>query len=171
MVEFTPLHIWNIGEENTVEYTLPTGFEEASSDWVGIYKVTMTLKSLLKSINSKTQKSLDDCRRTLWAYPTTSVMSIHRGAKHQTVIIHMIKSFTISNFPIPLIWMKMSDTNFCTSNAPEEVSPVWLASVNHSKLKNDVHHRDLIRSIEFAFEFAHRLAVKRNIYVVVWFVH
>lgn len=39
MVEFTPMHTWNIGEENVVEYTLPLGFEEAESDWVGIFKV------------------------------------------------------------------------------------------------------------------------------------
>lgn len=39
MVEFTPLHVWQIGEENTIEYSLPTGFDEASSDWIGIYKV------------------------------------------------------------------------------------------------------------------------------------
>ncbi|XP_055317820.1 inositol polyphosphate 5-phosphatase K [Sitodiplosis mosellana] len=38
MVEFTPLHIWEIGEENNIEYTLPLGFDEMSSDWVGIYK-------------------------------------------------------------------------------------------------------------------------------------
>lgn len=39
IVEFTPLQLWNIGEENTIEYVLPSGFEEASSDWIGIYKV------------------------------------------------------------------------------------------------------------------------------------
>lgn len=33
------MHIWEIGEENTIEYTLPLGFDEAGSDWVGIYKV------------------------------------------------------------------------------------------------------------------------------------
>ncbi|XP_031634308.1 inositol polyphosphate 5-phosphatase K [Contarinia nasturtii] len=37
-VEFTPLHIWKIGEENTIEYKLPNGFDEAHSDWIGIYK-------------------------------------------------------------------------------------------------------------------------------------
>lgn len=39
MVEFAPLHIWKIGEENTIEYTLPLGFDEAGCDWVGIFKV------------------------------------------------------------------------------------------------------------------------------------
>lgn len=38
-VEFTPMHTWNIGEENVVEYTMPLGFDEAESDWVGIFKV------------------------------------------------------------------------------------------------------------------------------------
>lgn len=38
-VEFTPMHTWQIGEENIVEYTLPNGFDEAGSDWIGIYKV------------------------------------------------------------------------------------------------------------------------------------
>lgn len=39
IVEFKPLLTWHIGEENVIEYTLPNGFEEAGSDWVGIYKV------------------------------------------------------------------------------------------------------------------------------------
>lgn len=43
MVEFKSVHIWQIGEENTVEYTLPSGFDEASSDWIGIYKVRINI--------------------------------------------------------------------------------------------------------------------------------
>lgn len=42
MVEFTSLHVWQIGEENTIEYSLPSGFDEASSDWIGIYKVCLS---------------------------------------------------------------------------------------------------------------------------------
>lgn len=38
-VQFTPMQIWQINEENIVEYSLPLGFEEAGSDWIGIYKV------------------------------------------------------------------------------------------------------------------------------------
>lgn len=46
MVEFKPVHIWQIGEENTIEYMLPHGFDEASSDWIGIYKVmNISMKS------------------------------------------------------------------------------------------------------------------------------
>lgn len=42
IVEFAPKQIWQIGEENIVEYSLPLGFEEAGSDWIGIYKVCIT---------------------------------------------------------------------------------------------------------------------------------
>ena len=41
MVDFAPIHIWQIGEENTIEYTLPTGYEEAENDWIGVYKVSV----------------------------------------------------------------------------------------------------------------------------------
>lgn len=44
MVEFTPMHTWHIGEENVVEYTLPVGFDEAESDWVGIFKVCIEIR-------------------------------------------------------------------------------------------------------------------------------
>lgn len=44
-VEFMPIQIWQINEENIVEYSLPLGFEEAGSDWIGIYKVNFINKS------------------------------------------------------------------------------------------------------------------------------
>lgn len=37
-VEFASIQLWQIGEENVVEYSLPIGFEEAGSDWIGIFK-------------------------------------------------------------------------------------------------------------------------------------
>lgn len=43
IVEFTPLHTWQIGEENVVEYTLPINFDEANSDWIGVYKVSIPI--------------------------------------------------------------------------------------------------------------------------------
>lgn len=43
VVDFSPVHIWQIGEENNVEYTLPFGYEEAENDWIGIYKVSNIL--------------------------------------------------------------------------------------------------------------------------------
>lgn len=47
-VEFAPIHIWYTGEENLVEYILPDDFEEASSDWIGIFKVmSISLHPLL----------------------------------------------------------------------------------------------------------------------------
>lgn len=39
-VEFASIQIWQINEENIVEYSLPIGFEEGGSDWIGIYKVS-----------------------------------------------------------------------------------------------------------------------------------
>lgn len=39
-VEFSTIQIWQINEENIVEYSLPLGFEEAGSDWIGIFKVS-----------------------------------------------------------------------------------------------------------------------------------
>lgn len=39
IVDFSPINIWQIGEENVIEYTLPFGYEEAENDWVGVYKV------------------------------------------------------------------------------------------------------------------------------------
>lgn len=39
IVDFSPVPLWQIGEENVIEYTLPHGYEEAGNDWIGIYKV------------------------------------------------------------------------------------------------------------------------------------
>ncbi|XP_055854182.1 phosphatidylinositol 4,5-bisphosphate 5-phosphatase A-like isoform X3 [Episyrphus balteatus] len=36
-VDFRDVPIWIIGEENTVEYYKPHGFEEEDNDWIGIY--------------------------------------------------------------------------------------------------------------------------------------
>lgn len=38
-IEFSPILLWQIGENNKIEYTVPTGYEEAESDWIGVYKV------------------------------------------------------------------------------------------------------------------------------------
>lgn len=38
-VDFSPINIWQIGEDNIIEYTLPFGYEEAENDWIGVYKV------------------------------------------------------------------------------------------------------------------------------------
>lgn len=39
IVDFSPINIWQIGEDNVIEYTLPFGYEEAENDWIGVYKV------------------------------------------------------------------------------------------------------------------------------------
>lgn len=39
VVEFKPIDIWTVGEENTVTYILPPGYEEKESDWIGVFKV------------------------------------------------------------------------------------------------------------------------------------
>lgn len=39
IVDFTPVTLWQIGEDNVIEYTLPFGYEEAENDWIGVYKV------------------------------------------------------------------------------------------------------------------------------------
>ncbi|XP_034475415.1 inositol polyphosphate 5-phosphatase K [Drosophila innubila] len=36
-VHFTPLSVWSIGDENTVEYRKQTEFEEGPNDWIAIY--------------------------------------------------------------------------------------------------------------------------------------
>lgn len=41
-VQFAPVHTWQVGEENTIEYYLPLGFDEHESDWIGIFKVNQT---------------------------------------------------------------------------------------------------------------------------------
>lgn len=41
IVDFSPINIWQIGEENIIEYTLPFGYEEAENDWIGVYKVLL----------------------------------------------------------------------------------------------------------------------------------
>ncbi|KAM7349424.1 inositol polyphosphate 5-phosphatase K [Cochliomyia hominivorax] len=38
-VEIKDISIWEIGEENTVEYKKPLDFEERDHDWIGIYRV------------------------------------------------------------------------------------------------------------------------------------
>lgn len=39
IVDFSPVNIWQIGEDNIIEYTLPFGYEEAENDWIGVFKV------------------------------------------------------------------------------------------------------------------------------------
>lgn len=39
IVDFSAISLWQIGEENVIEYTLPNGYEEAENDWIGVYKV------------------------------------------------------------------------------------------------------------------------------------
>lgn len=43
VAEFEPLTIWSVGEENTVSYILPPGFEEKEADWIGVFKVSLCL--------------------------------------------------------------------------------------------------------------------------------
>ncbi|XP_037032683.1 inositol polyphosphate 5-phosphatase K isoform X2 [Bradysia coprophila] len=42
IVDFSPINIWQIGEDNVIEYTLPFGYEEAENDWIGVYKEDFT---------------------------------------------------------------------------------------------------------------------------------
>lgn len=39
VIEFSTIQIWQIGENNKIEYTVPNGYEEAESDWIGVFKV------------------------------------------------------------------------------------------------------------------------------------
>uniref|UniRef100_A0A336MAV0 CSON012893 protein n=1 Tax=Culicoides sonorensis TaxID=179676 RepID=A0A336MAV0_CULSO len=42
VAQFKPITIWSVGEENTVEYILPPGFEEKEADWIGVFKEHFT---------------------------------------------------------------------------------------------------------------------------------
>lgn len=46
IVDFSAISLWQIGEENVIEYTLPHGYEEAENDWIGVYKVRMAMEHL-----------------------------------------------------------------------------------------------------------------------------
>lgn len=37
-IEFSYIPKWLIGEENIIEYTMPSDYEEQSGDWIGVYK-------------------------------------------------------------------------------------------------------------------------------------
>ncbi|XP_055532481.1 phosphatidylinositol 4,5-bisphosphate 5-phosphatase A-like isoform X6 [Wyeomyia smithii] len=41
-IVFKPIELWLVGEPNKIEYTIPTGFEEGSADWIGIYREDFT---------------------------------------------------------------------------------------------------------------------------------
>lgn len=41
-IMFKPIELWLVGEPNTVEYTIPCGFEEGNADWIGIYREDFT---------------------------------------------------------------------------------------------------------------------------------
>lgn len=43
VAEFMPITIWSVGEENTVNFVLPPGFEEKEADWIGVFKVSFFL--------------------------------------------------------------------------------------------------------------------------------
>lgn len=38
IIEFTHIPIWHLGDEHIIEFTIPDGFDEENSDWIGIYK-------------------------------------------------------------------------------------------------------------------------------------
>ncbi|XP_055592840.1 phosphatidylinositol 4,5-bisphosphate 5-phosphatase A isoform X4 [Uranotaenia lowii] len=37
-IVFKPIELWLVGEPNTIQYTIPAGFEEGPADWIGIYR-------------------------------------------------------------------------------------------------------------------------------------
>ncbi|XP_050090574.1 phosphatidylinositol 4,5-bisphosphate 5-phosphatase A-like isoform X3 [Anopheles aquasalis] len=41
-VSFKPIDLWHVGEPNTIEYVIPSGFEESNADWIGIYRENFT---------------------------------------------------------------------------------------------------------------------------------
>lgn len=41
MVTFQPVENWVIGEDNLIKYMMPFELEDAGSDWVGVYKVSV----------------------------------------------------------------------------------------------------------------------------------
>ncbi|XP_053680610.1 inositol polyphosphate 5-phosphatase K-like [Anopheles nili] len=41
-ISFKPIDLWLVGEPNTIEYVIPTGFEESNADWIGIYRENFT---------------------------------------------------------------------------------------------------------------------------------
>lgn len=43
IVEFSTVALWLIGEDNTIEYTLPFGYEEAENDWIGVFRASILL--------------------------------------------------------------------------------------------------------------------------------
>ncbi|XP_063700047.1 phosphatidylinositol 4,5-bisphosphate 5-phosphatase A isoform X4 [Culicoides brevitarsis] len=42
VAEFEPINLWTVGEENTITYILPPGFEEKEADWIGVFKEHFT---------------------------------------------------------------------------------------------------------------------------------
>jgi len=45
IVEFSPIDIWHIGEDNVIRYTVPFGYKNEESDWIGVYKENFTCLS------------------------------------------------------------------------------------------------------------------------------
>lgn len=41
-ITFRPIDLWLVGEPNTIEYVIPTGFDESNADWIGIYRENFT---------------------------------------------------------------------------------------------------------------------------------
>ncbi|XP_058053731.1 inositol polyphosphate 5-phosphatase K-like isoform X1 [Anopheles bellator] len=41
-ISFKPIELWHIGEPNTIEYVIPSGFDESNADWIGIYRENFT---------------------------------------------------------------------------------------------------------------------------------
>ncbi|ETN67411.1 skeletal muscle/kidney enriched inositol 5-phosphatase [Anopheles darlingi] len=37
-ISFKPIELWQVGEPNTIEYVIPSGFDESNADWIGIYR-------------------------------------------------------------------------------------------------------------------------------------
>lgn len=88
IVDFAPIQLWQIGEENTIEYTLPMGYEEAENDWIGVYKVYLLNNSGKQSFF---KFNIYFCRKILADLMIILRMNIQYAAKHLVVMWHQIK--------------------------------------------------------------------------------
>lgn len=114
IVDFSPVPLWQIGEENVIEYTLPHGYEEAGNDWIGIYKVGHESGATHRSYNSNLSNLFHRRISAVWTILLHT--NIRHEAKRQMVMMcRPIRLSIIWNFPIPLNCLKTNSIYCCIS--------------------------------------------------------
>ncbi|KAH8304613.1 hypothetical protein KR018_000464, partial [Drosophila ironensis] len=84
-VLFSPLAVWRIGDENTVEYRKQAEFEEGSNDWIGIYPIayaSLADYAAYEYVNQAESPASSDSNHEADPFDTPTPATHRRGRHH-----------------------------------------------------------------------------------------